>query len=193
VRRRVLVISDEEWGEIIRAASPLTVPKKTRRELERTLRAYQGFPSRAGLARTRVGWRRINQLTIELDEALTEELRLKRWRSWPQKRWRSLIYAVRDLRQTAETIVEGLDMPVAARKGRRDPAREWLYCRLLAIWTDLGGRLGASTSETGGPAVRFIRAACALVDVKPSVSTVRAIVKVERRARKGRDISSREK
>jgi hypothetical protein len=84
-------------------------------------------------------------------------------------------------------------MLMLARKGRRDPVRDFLYWRLFQIWTDaFRGKVGASTTATGGPLVRFIRAAAALVGETPSVPAVRAIIKTERR-RRGRDISSREK
>jgi len=189
VKRRAPVLSHEHWHAIVAATRRLPDSadlKKARREVARTLRAYQGFPSRAGLARTRVRWRLHAKRAIKLHEGLISD--------WRQKRitydffWD---YALRDLRERAKiVIVEGLDVHLAARKGRRDPPREWLYWRLLSVWTDhLGGKLGASSTESGGPAVRFIRVACALVGVTPSVPTVRAIIKAERLARRGRDIS----
>ena len=96
--------------------------------------------------------------------------------------------ALHDLRSHAKSIIaDALGVPIAARKGRSDPPRQWLYGRLVQIWTDdLRGNLSASMTATGGPLVRFFRAVCMFVDVTLRVSAVRAIIKAERRgARRG--------
>jgi len=73
-----------------------------------------------------------------------------------------------------------LSSQVTARKGRRDPDREWLYLELLDIWINsFHGRLAASTGTTGGPCVRFVRTAMGFVlppNKVPRVATVRTIV-----------------
>jgi hypothetical protein len=197
VSPRAPVLSDEQWRTILEAVSPLPDNadlKKARRALEACLRDYRTYRSahpRSKLSERRDTWRRINKLTIALHDALTEEWRHKRWSPKPgiRKRWHD--DALRDLRGSAHAIVESLDRQMRARKGRSDPPREWFYWRLLQIWTDhFGGKLSASSTESGGPLVRFIKAAGALVDVTPSVPTVRAIIKAERRDRTGRDISA---
>lgn len=179
-------LSDSDWHAILEEVGPRPKganPKKARREVERALRAYRGFPTRERLAATRVRWRRYEKLAIDLHEGLLWEWRQKHARYNPF--WND---ALHDLRSHAKSIIaDALGVPIAARKGRSDPPRQWLYGRLVQIWTDdLRGNLSASMTATGGPLVRFFRAVCMLVDVTLRVSAVRAIIKAERRgARRG--------
>jgi hypothetical protein len=176
-------LSDSDWHAILEAVGPLLKgvnPKKARREVERALNAYRGFPTRERLAAARVRWRRYEKLAIDLHEGFRWEWRKKHARYNPF--WDDALY---DIRSHAKSIIaDALGVPLAARKGRSDPPRQWLYGRLFEIWTnDLRGNPSASMTATGGPMVRFIRAVCALVNVTPRVSAVRAIIKKERRVR----------
>ena len=80
---------------------------------------------------------------------------------------------------------------VRAHQGQRDPAREWLWRRLLAIWTDhFGGKLSVTKprhSPPKGPLVRFIAAVFERVlDEKISPYTVQGVVDREVERRKGK-------
>ena len=191
MRRRAPVLSDDDWSVILEEASPPPGAnlKKARRELEACLRDHPRFMSRGDLADLRARWRRIKKAAANLHGLVENE--------WDQRRWRYnplVDDGLVSLWQSAEALTEGLDMLLLARKGRRDPVRELFYWRVFGIWTDqLDGKLSASSTPTGGPLVRFVRHIGALVGVIPSVSTVRALIKAERRARRGRGISSRKK
>ena len=56
--------------------------------------------------------------------------------------------------------VEGYSILVKTYAGRQDPAREWLYWRLMGIWTDtFRGELGSSKARGRppyGPLIRFL-------------------------------------
>jgi hypothetical protein len=85
------------------------------------------------------------------------------------------------LLRLSKPLSETLPLKLRARKGRLDPDRDWLYLSLLDIWINqFRGELKASSSATGGPCVRFVRAAMALVlpaDEVPRVPAVRRIVR----------------
>src|SRR5262249_31943200 len=89
----------------------------------------------------------------------------------------------------ARSWLEGLDMLVGGHAGRRDVAKEWLYWRVLGIWTDcLGGKLVTSNARGRapyGPLVRVFRAIVkALLGNKaPGPHAIRSIVKQEKRRR----------
>ena len=78
-------------------------------------------------------------------------------------------------------------MHLRLRKGKLDPGHDWLYLSLLDIWINqFHGELKASTSASGGPCVRFVRTAMALVlppDEVPGVPAVRRIVRALGRGR----------
>jgi hypothetical protein len=125
---------------------------------------------------------RIEKLTSELYAAINEEWR----RGWTYNVLIDDAFKIYLLRSTA-VWTEHLAMQVRTRKGKLDPDRDRLYLSLLDIWINqFGGKLQASTSGTGGPCVRFVRAAMALVlppDEVPRVPAVRRIVRALGRGR----------
>jgi len=178
VKRRRL--SDSDWHTILEAVGPL--PKgarlaRARRELAKCLRDYPGLRRERGTLRAALTrWQRIEKLTNELYAAINEEWR----RGWTYNALIDDAFKIYLLRSTA-VWTEHLAMQVRTRKGKLDPDRNRLYLSLLDIWINqFGGKLQASTSGTGGPCVRFVRAAMALLlpaDEVPSVPTVRRIVR----------------
>jgi hypothetical protein len=172
-------LSDHDSHAILEAVGPPPKgarPARARRELAKCLRDYPGMPrDRAKLRASQARWQRIHRLTTELHAILTEEWQ----RGWTYNALVDDAFKKYLLPSTA-IWTEYLAMRVRDHKGRRDPAREWLYLELLHIWIYyLRGELKASRSATGGPCVRFVRVAMALVlpaaDV-PSVDTVHDIV-----------------
>jgi hypothetical protein len=145
------------------------------------LRDYRGLRrDRATLHNVLRRWQHIDKLAHALDAALTDEWRHKRWRYNP------LIddSLKKHLLPSTKSIIGELATSVRIRKGKLDPARDWLYeTLLLTIWPRyFGGTLRASNTSSGGPCVRFFRAAAALVDVRPHVVTARRIVREAARA-----------
>ena len=172
-------LSDSDWHTILEAVGPLPKGAKlarARRELAKCLRDYPGLRRepvnlRAVLAR----WQRIDKLATELYGAISEEWR----RGWTHN---ALIDdAFTYLLRSSTFWTQHLAMQVRARKGRLDPDLDRLYLSLLDIWINqFGGKLRASSGANGGPCVRFVIAAMALVlpaDEVPSVPTVRRIVR----------------
>jgi len=175
------VLSDADWQTILDAIGPLpkqAKPVQARRRLARCLRDYRSLRrDRATLHNLVRRWQRIGKLAHALNAALTDEWRHKRWRYNPL-----IDDALNEhLLPSTESIIDALAMLVRIRKGKLNPARDWLYLTLLDIWVDfLGGRLTASRTASGGPCVRFLRAAAArVVDARevPSVVTARRIVR----------------
>jgi hypothetical protein len=180
-------LSDSDWHAILEAVRPL--PKGARlarawRELAKCLRDYPGIRrDRVKLRAAQTRWQRIDKLATDLYAMLAEE--------WCQKRWRynPLIDDAfkRYLLPSTKVITETFAMQMRLRKGKLDPGRDWLYLSLLDIWINqFHGELKASTSATGGPCVRFVRAAMALVlppDEVPRVPAVRRIVRALGRGR----------
>ena len=175
-------LSDADWQRILDAIGPLSKrakPVQARRRLARCLRDYRGLRrDRSKLRNALRRWRRIDKLATALTTALTEEWQHKRWRYNP------LIDDAlkKHLLPATKSITESLAMLVRIRKGKLDPARGWLYeTLLLTVWPDyFGGTLTASNTSSGGPCVRFLRAATALVvnaREVPSVVTARRIVR----------------
>jgi hypothetical protein len=174
-------LSDAEWQTILDAIGPLpkrAKPARARRRLARCLRDYRGLRrDRAKLRNALRRWRRIDRLAHALNAALDDEWRHKRWRYNP------LIDDAlkKHLLPSTKSSVETFAMLVSIRKGKRDPARDWLYLILLDIWVDyFGGRLTASKTARGGPCVCFLRTAAALVlnaREVPSVVTARRIIR----------------
>jgi hypothetical protein len=174
-------LSDSDWHTILEAVGPL--PKgarlaRARRELSKCLRDYPGLRrDRTKLRAALLRWQQIDKLATDLYAMLAAEWRQKRWRYNP------LIDDAfkRYLLRSTKVITETLAMQVRLRKGKLDPDRDWLYLSLLDIWINqFRGELKASTSATGGPCVRFVRAAMDLVlppDEVPRVRTVRRIVR----------------
>lgn len=180
-------LSDSDWHTFLEAMGPL--PKgarlgRARRELAKCLRDYPGLRrDRTNLRAALPRWLQIDKLATDLYAMLGEEWRQKRWRYNP------LIDDAfkRYLLRSTKVITETHAMQARLRKGKRDPDRDWLYLSLLDIWINqFRGELKASTSATGGPCVRFVRAAMALVlppDEVPSVPAVRRIVRALGRGR----------
>jgi hypothetical protein len=174
-------LSDNDWHAILEAVGPL--PKgarlaRARRELAKCLRDYPGLRrDRAKLRAAQARWQRIEELSNDLYAMLREEWRQKRWCYNPLIDDAFKQYLLR----SSKVITETLAMQVHLRKGKLNPDRDWLYLSLLDIWINqFCGELRASTSRTGGPCVRFVRAATALVlpaDEVPRASTVRTIVR----------------
>jgi hypothetical protein len=175
------VIADADWQKTLDAIGPLPRRAKlvqARRQLARCLRDFRGL--RRGRAKLRSALRRaryIEKLAIPLHAALTEEWRHKRWR------YDRLIDDAlkKRLLPTAKNITESFAMLVRIRKGKSDPARDWLHLTLLDIWVYyFGGTLTASRTASGGPCVRFLTTADALVlDARevPSVVTARRMIR----------------
>ena len=173
------VLSDADWQTILDAIGPLpkqAKPVQARRRLARCLRDYRSLRrDRATLHNLVRRWQRIGKLAHALNAALTDEWRHKRWRYNPL-----IDDALNEhLLPSTKSIIGELAMLVRMRKGKLDPAHDWLYeTLLLTIWPNyFGGKLRASNTSTGGPCVRFLSAAAALVDVRLSVVTARRIVR----------------
>jgi hypothetical protein len=188
-------ISDPQWQGIlakIGTLPPTADPDRARREIEEAISDFAGRLPDKRLLAERARWRRIDALVSKLAHEL---LRLKRqtpWTvtdpDWPQES----IEALTPLRRRGRRSVEDFDALARAIAGQRDPAREFLYLRLMAIWSDsLGGRLGVSTRRgvPEGPLVRFLLAILAimrpLMDDAPGPHGIRAIIRREQQRRKG--------
>jgi hypothetical protein len=177
-------LSDADWQKILDEIGPDAKPKRpvqARHRLARCLRDYRGLRRNPATLRSALRrWQRIDKLAHALDAALTDEWRHKRWRYNP------LIDDAlkKHLLPATESIIYALTMSVRIRKGKLDPARDFLYeTLLLTVWPDYFGRtLGASNTKSGGPCVRFLRAAAALTGEVLSVVTARRIVKEAARA-----------
>jgi citrate lyase beta subunit len=187
----------------LEAAAPLPKNaklKRARRALAACLCDYRGLRiSRDALRDRQASWRRIDKLAADFHDALIAELldkrviRIAEWRhkqkrlriaEWSHKR---VSNSLQHWRETIKAVVETLDTLMRARKGKLDPERDWLYLSLLGIWTNhFGGKLRTSTTASGGPCVRFVRTAMALVlpaDEVPSTATIRAIIKAVQRGK----------
>jgi hypothetical protein len=173
-------LSDSDWHTILEAVGPLQKGARlarARRELSKCLRGYPSLrQDRSKLRAAQTRWQRIQMLATELHAMLTKEWQ----RGWTYNALVDDAFKKYLLPSTA-IWTEHLALRVRDHKGRRDPAREWLYLELLHIWIYyLRGKLRASTGATGGPCVRFVRAAMALAlpaDEVPRVPTVRRIVR----------------
>jgi hypothetical protein len=177
-RRRVPALSDEDWQAALKAAAPLSKGAKleaARRALTACLRDYQGLRiSRDALRDAQAILQRIDRRVTDLRDDLAA---LKRVSKSPH-----VDDVLGSLEQSGKAIVDMLDMLSRSRATKLVPEKGWLYLALFEVWTDLlGGELRASTTSSGGPCVRFIRAAMALVfDDVPKVGTVRAVIKAYR-------------
>jgi hypothetical protein len=177
-------LSDSDWHTVLKAVGPLPKGAKlgrARRELTKCLRRYPRLRrDRAKLRAALLRWRQIDKLATDLYAMLAEEWRAKRWRRNP------LIDDAfkRYLLRSTKVIIHMLAMQARLRKGKLDPDRDWLYLSLLDIWINqFRGELRASSGPSGGPCVRFIRTAMALVILArevPSAPTVRRIVRALR-------------
>jgi hypothetical protein len=180
-------LSDSDWHTILEAVGPL--PKgarlvRARQELAKSLRDYPGLrQDRAKLRAAMLRWQRISELATDLHAMLAEEWRQKRVRYNPFiddafKRY---------LLPSTEVIIETFAMQMRLRKGKLDPGRDRLYLSLLDIWINqFHGKLKASTSATGGPCVRFLRVAMALILPPHQVPRVPAVRRIVRALGRGR-------
>jgi len=172
-------LSDADWQTILDAIGPLLPkrPVQARRRLARCLRDYRGLRrDSATLHNVLRRWQHIDKLARALSAALVDEWRHKRWRYNP------LIDDAlnKHLLLATKSIIGEHAMLVRIRKGKLNPARDWLYeTLLLTVWPHyFGGRLTASSTTSGGRCVRFLRAACALAGCEvPSVITARRLVR----------------
>ena len=173
------MLADADWQTILDATGPLPRRGKlvqARRRLARCLRDFRGLSrDRAKLRDALRRCRHIYKLARALNDAIDNEWQHKRWRYNPLIDDALKKY----LLPQAKSSIEALAMLVRIRKGKRDPARDWLYLTLLDIWVYyFGGKLTASKTASGGPSVRFLRTAATLVlDARkvPSVVTARRI------------------
>jgi hypothetical protein len=180
-------LSDSDWRTILETVGPLPKganPARARREFAKCLRDYPGLRrDRATLRAALPRWQRIAKLATDLHAMLTEEWQQRRLRYVPMVDDMFKKYLLR----LSKPLSEILPLQLRARKGKLDPDRDWLYLSLLDIWINqFRGKLKASTSATGGPCVRFVRAAMALVlppDQVPRVPAVRRIVRALGRGR----------
>jgi hypothetical protein len=199
--RRAPILTEDHWRAILEAAAPLSSAvdvEHARRELEDCLYDFDFLRqvSAPKLSAARKRWQRIDKLLAELAHEYYVIKRGTPWTAhdpeWPQRN----ILALKPLRQYAAAAVEGYDVRLGARQGRRDPAREWLFARLFEIWTDcFHGKLAVSTPARGsprGPLIRFILAVLRPLTLTlwegdlPSPETIRRLVRSARRARKRR-------
>ena len=170
-------LADADWHKFLdEIGQPPKRPAQARRRLERCLTDYRGLRrDRAKLRDARRSARYIKKLAVPLYAALTEEWRQGRWSYHPLVERAFKAYLLPE----ANSATDGFAILVRVHKGKSDPARDWLYRTLLDIWVDcFGGRLAASKkTATGGPCVRFIRAACALARSEvPSVGPAGRII-----------------
>jgi hypothetical protein len=177
-------LSDSDWHTILEAVGPL--PKgarlaRARRELAKCLRDYPGLRrDRAKLRAAMLRWERIKKLSTDLHAMLTTEWLPGRLRYIPMVDDVFKKYLLR----LSKPLGEMFPLQLRARKGRLNPDRNWLYLSLLDIWINqFRGKLKASTSATGGPCVRFVRAR--LDYFRPTPSSARSAHGA------GRDQSSR--
>jgi hypothetical protein len=186
--RRAPAFPDEVWQAIVDAAAPRTPDDQAHAALNDCIIDYFGLrKDRKTLHRGHDLWSETARLTGELGRKLWE---IKRWTAYDSERLRRDMRTVISLQFHAEAQTEGLDVLLRARQGRRDPAREWLWWRLLAIWTDhFGGKVSVTKPRHGvpnGPLVRFITTVFERVlDEKISPHTLQDVVRRESERREG--------
>jgi hypothetical protein len=158
------VLSDEGWQAIREAVG--TLPggadlKEARRRLESSIAEYHGL----SLPRSKVAKLKGQRERFERYRKIAAKLR----GTLIAERWLFFDKGLETLCACLKGAAEGRGMLARAHKGKSDPAIDWLYWRLFQIWTDhLGGTLGTSKgTKTGGPLIRFICAAFALVGKAP--------------------------
>jgi hypothetical protein len=174
-------LPDSDWEEILEAARPLQKGvslARAREELAACLSDYPGLQrDRAELRAALRKWKRIEKQVTGAYAMTAGEWRQKRLPYNPLVDDAFQRYLLPSIKIRTETF----SMQIHLRKGKLDPGHDWLYLSLLDIWINqFHGELKASTSATGGPCVRFVRVAMALVlspDQVPRVSAVRRIVR----------------
>jgi hypothetical protein len=187
-RRKAPTISDAEWQVISQATGsipPTADVARARLEIGACRQDYSRLPvSREKLRAAREEFRRIDALWARLIRSYETAYR--------ETSEALLLVDIADaekLRGQARSRLVGLDMLAHGHTGRRDAAKEWLYWRVLGIWTDcLDGKLMTSTARRRapyGPLVRFFDAIVRplLGDQAPGPDAIRSIVKREKRQR----------
>jgi hypothetical protein len=151
------VLTDTEWRAIVKAIPPGNDLERARRELEQCIRDYRGL--------------RLNR--EKLLEARKQARHVAETTTAP---------SLESIRQKASRTATALDTLVRARKGKRNPERDWLYWRLMQVWTDSFGKALAITA--GGRLVRFLGAAVEIATGNaPSDATMRTVIRRERERR----------
>ena len=169
-------LSDSDWYTILNAVGPLPKGAKLVRARLKLAECVRDYPrlrrDPAHLESALARWQRIHWLTTELYAAIEDE-----WRGgWTRN---ALIEDAfqKHLLQSSTFWTTHLSWKLSLHKGKLDPDRDRLYVSLLDIWINqFRGELKASSGVTGGPCVRFVRAAMDLVlpaNEVPAVSTVR--------------------
>jgi hypothetical protein len=190
VSRRAPAFSDEVWREIVKAAAPMTPDDQAPAAMDECIHAYFGLqvdPERLRQSRDR--WRKVAKLARELGHELYEVKRRTPWTVPDSDRPQRDLRAVRSVQYHAESQVEGFEMRLHARQGRRDPSRGWLWGRLFGIWTDhFGGRLTVTVPPGGGALtgalVRFFAVVFdRVLDETVSPHTIRDGIRRERKRR----------
>lgn len=151
-------LSDDEWQAIVATIPPGNDLALARLEIEECVGNYRGLTySRAKLTQARKQAHRVAAIAT----APAMEL----------------------IRLSARRKAEGYDMLARSIKGKSDPARDWLYWRLMAIWTDSFGKMLTTTS--GGPLVRFLSAVVGIaMGEEPSPDTMRTVIRRARRQKR---------
>jgi hypothetical protein len=156
------IFTNDEWQAIVEVIPPGKDLEQARRELTECIRDYRGLR----LPRAKV---KVAQKRAERRDKLATKVAAEWPEQEPQKR----------AQVNARAQLEGLSMLTRSIKGKKDPARDWLYWRLMAIWKDCFGM--ALTTTSRGPLVRFLVAAVGVATGKvPNAATMRTVV---RRAR----------
>jgi hypothetical protein len=153
------ILADIEWQEIVEVIPPGNDLERARREIEECIRDYRGMclPPRAKVLAARDRAKRA-------DKSATKVLA-----EWPGPEQELL-------RERTRAQAEGWGMLARSIKGKEDPARDWLYENLMAIWKDCFGMTLTTTSR--GPLVRFLVAAVGVATGKaPSAATMRTVIR----------------
>jgi hypothetical protein len=143
-------LTDAEWQAVLTAIGPLPPAAdvdRARLEINECIRDFSRLPvARGRLLAAREECHRAEKLLVELIFSFAALYR----RTSGQLLLVDVTTA-RKLRKRVRGRIEGFDMLIRANTGRQDSARDWLYWRLLGIWTDaLSGKLATSKPPGGG-------------------------------------------
>ena len=189
--RRLPELTDAQWLDVVAAAAPYAPTAQARAAVEECLRNYRGHQrDPAAVREARERWQRVAKLSRALAHELFEIKRRTPWTTYDPDQPRRSLRAVRVEQYRAETNVETLDRLAHAMRGRSDPATEWFYERLFAIWTDeFGGKFRTTQPVDGsppiGPLVDFVLAVAQhVMEPLPSPHTIRDAMRREQRRRR---------
>jgi hypothetical protein len=157
VGKRPPAVSEAAWRAILYAAAPMKPDAQARAALDECIHAYSLLPvDPEKLHADRDQWNKVATLARDLAHELFQIKRRTPWTVHDPERPQRQLRAVIEVQRYAERQVEGRDVLLQARQGRRDPEREWLFQNLFEIWVaHFAGRL---TVSRRGPLVRFISA-----------------------------------